>query len=98
MLRQQRCFSLKKSRCSYAGSKGGLILESHRAEVIPLIEETHDNGARYYIACEVVSISQRFRIAYPKVKRRNECPVLQTHWDAASRAWQELWYILSYSN
>jgi putative transposase len=36
-----------------------LILEAYRLEIIPLIEEAHDNGARYHMACEVVGISLR---------------------------------------
>jgi len=36
-----------------------LILEAHKAEVIMLIEEAHENGARYSKACEVVGISHR---------------------------------------
>lgn len=36
-----------------------MILEAHKAEVIMLIEEAHENGARYSKACEVVGISHR---------------------------------------
>jgi transposase InsO family protein len=36
-----------------------LILETHKVEVMMLIEEAHENGARYSKACEVVGISNR---------------------------------------
>ena len=36
-----------------------MILEAHRLEIIALIEEAHDNGARYHMACDVVGISLR---------------------------------------
>ncbi|MGI6395371.1 MAG: IS3 family transposase [bacterium] len=36
-----------------------MILENHKVEIVVLIEEAHDNGARYLKACEVVGISLR---------------------------------------
>ncbi|RTY34203.1 helix-turn-helix domain-containing protein, partial [Chlorobium phaeovibrioides] len=48
-----------KARGTYQGARGRLILEDHKAEVIMLIEEAHENGARYSKACVVVGISHR---------------------------------------
>ena len=49
----------KKTRCPYEGGRGRLILEEYKAEVIVLIEDAHDNGARYSKACQVVGMSLR---------------------------------------
>lgn len=43
----------------YEGSRGRLILEEHKVEVIGLIDEAHENGARYSTACQVAGISVR---------------------------------------
>ena len=50
---------LKKTRDSFHGPRGRLILEAHKKDVMTWIEQAHSDGARYSKACEVVGISLR---------------------------------------
>jgi len=66
---------LKKVKCAYGGQRGRLILRAHKGQVVNLIEEAHESGAKYAKACEVVEISlrtlQRWKEMAWKIKEKD---------------------------